>query len=101
MPYDRYSFSQNTKKDKDGKTVYKSILYPEIPVSEDDIYIIAKETDRLDLLAYKYYGDVTMWWIIAKANQIRNTFFIPAETQIRIPKDISSLQNDLNNLNRE
>lgn len=101
MAYDRYNFKNNTKNDKNGKLVYKSILYPKVPVSDDDIYVITKETDRLDLLAYKYYGDTTMWWIIAKANNIGNTFFIPANTQIRIPKDISGLQSDLDELNKE
>src|SRR6266542_2938191 len=27
-----------------------------------------QEKDRLDLLAYKYYGDPTRWWQIADAN---------------------------------
>jgi copper chaperone CopZ len=27
-----------------------------------------REGDRLDLLAYKYYGDATRWWLISDAN---------------------------------
>ena len=30
----------------------------------------AYEVGRLDLIAYKYYGDVQLWWIIAQANSI-------------------------------
>jgi len=30
---------------------------------------IVKEGDRLDLLAYTYYGDPTKFWIICDANQ--------------------------------
>ena len=47
---------------------YKNIEYPEIPISENDIYILSKSTDRLDLLAKDYYNDVRLWWVISKAN---------------------------------
>ena len=43
---------------------YKNIEYPEIPISENDVYIISKITDRLDLLAKDYYNDVKLWWVI-------------------------------------
>ena len=100
MSVNRYNFSDNTKKNQSGKTVYKSILYPAIRESTSDIFIMAKDTDRLDLLAYAYYGDVTMWWIIAKANNIRGTFFVPIGTQLRIPQDIASIQYDTEQLNK-
>jgi len=98
---DRYNFTNNTKIDSTGKTVYKSILYPQIRTSADDIFIIVKETDRLDLLAYKYYGDVTMWWVIAQANHIKNTFYIAPGTQIRIPINTDVITTDTNDLNRD
>ena len=47
---------------------YKNIEYPEIPIAENDVYIISKGTDRLDLLANDYYNDVKLWWVISKAN---------------------------------
>ena len=43
---------------------------PEIPVNNDDTKIRVKSTDRLDLLAHKYYGDSVLWWVIAVANNI-------------------------------
>ena len=52
----------------EGKRVYKNIEYPSIPLSENDIYIISKNTDRLDLLAFDYYNDPNLWWVISKAN---------------------------------
>jgi nucleoid-associated protein YgaU len=97
----RYDFNNNTKITTTGKTVYKSILYPQIRTSDDDIFIITKETDRLDLIAFRYYGDVTKWWIIAQANHIKNTFFIPIGTQLRIPVNISPITDDTNNLNKD
>ena len=98
---DRYNFDDNTQIDKNGKTVFKSILYPQIRTSDDDIFIMVKETDRLDLLAFRYYGDVTKWWIIAQANHIKNTFFVPIGTQIRIPMNVATIFDDTNALNKE
>jgi phage tail protein X len=43
---------------------------PEIPTQVDDKKIRVKATDRLDLLAYQYYGDAILWWVIAVANDI-------------------------------
>ena len=43
---------------------YKYIKYPEVPLSFDDIYVITKTEDRLDLLAEQFYGDTSLWWII-------------------------------------
>jgi hypothetical protein len=82
---------------------YKNIEYPEIPVSSNDIYIISKATDRLDLLANDYYGDVRYWWIISKANPDkvkRDSFFINPGLQIRIPSNVENIYNDFLNLNK-
>jgi|TARA_R110001592_G_scaffold148850_1_gene374101 hypothetical protein len=82
---------------------YKNIEYPEIPVSSNDIYIISKATDRLDLLANDYYGDVRYWWVISKANPDkvkRDSFFINPGLQIRIPSNVENIYNDFLNLNK-
>tara|TARA_Y100000389_G_C17430586_1_gene502315 strand:+ start:830 stop:1138 length:309 start_codon:yes stop_codon:yes gene_type:complete len=82
---------------------YKNIEYPEIPVSPNDIYIISKATDRLDLLANDYYGDVRYWWVISKANPDkvkRDSFFINPGLQIRIPSNVENIYNDFLNLNK-
>jgi hypothetical protein len=42
--------------------------------------------DRTDLLAFRYYGDERMWWLIAKANpEIIDWLNVPVGTVIRIP----------------
>ena len=82
---------------------YKNIEYPEIPVAENDIYIISKTTDRLDLLAKDYYNDVRLWWIISKANPNkiqRDSLFLDAGQQIRIPSDVESIYNAFEKLNK-
>lgn len=50
-----------------------------------DPYVV-QQGDRLDVLAYSYYGDALLWWIIARANP--EVFYpdTPAPgTVIRIP----------------
>ena len=82
---------------------YKNIEYPEIPVSPNDVYIISKAADRLDLLARDYYGDLNYWWVISKANPDkikRDSFFIDPGLQIRIPFNAESIYNDFLNLNK-
>ena len=59
-----------TKKNKEGKVVYQSRIYAKIPLSDNDVYVATETGDRLDSLAYEYYGDSTLWWIIASANNI-------------------------------
>ena len=79
---DRY---KNTKIIKsNGMKVLGKTIYMEIPEHPDDFYVISQYGDRLDTLAYKYYGDVTLWWYIAKANNLR-TMNIPTNLQLRIP----------------
>ena len=89
----RYDYFSNIAIDKSKRNsrVYLSLYYPEIALSNSDVYIIANESDRLDLLAQQYYGDVNYWWIIAHANQISGTFFLNPGDQIRIPMDISAI----------
>lgn len=99
MTSSRYDIPNNTIKSDSGKNVYKTIFYPEIQQSEQDIFIFTKQGDRLDLLAFKYYGDVTKWWIIAHANKIKGTMGVPLNTQLRIPMDLITIQNNLLELN--
>lgn len=39
----------------------------EIPQTEGVLHVVAKATDRLDLLAYRYYRDPTLFWKICDA----------------------------------
>ena len=82
---------------------YKNIEYPEIPVAPNDVYIISKSTDRVDLLAFYYYNDEKLWWIISKANPgkiKRDSFFIDPGLQIRIPSNVEIIYDEFEKLNR-
>lgn len=86
---------------KPGVRFYATVRYPEIPLSENDIYVITAEGDRLDLLAQQYYGDVSLYWIISAANNelTKNSLFIPEGTQVRIPTNTGQIIAQFNILN--
>jgi nucleoid-associated protein YgaU len=84
----------------DGKRTFQTTTYPVISPSDSDIIIISEEGDYLDSLAHKYYQDPSLWWIIARANNIgRGKFSIPVGTQLRIPTNVSEILSEMNDLN--
>jgi hypothetical protein len=95
----RYS-NTKVKRDKSGIRVYKTTYYPDIPISDNDQFIYPRYGERLDLLSYKFYGDVTLWWVIAKANGLKGKMYVPQDTEIRIPGNVSKVLEDFNNLNK-
>jgi hypothetical protein len=52
------------------KKVFSTIIYPKIERRVEDFYIDIIQEDRLDNLAYQYYEDVTLWWVIANGNKL-------------------------------
>ena len=48
------------------------------------MFFIAQQGDRLDLLAQRFYKDASLWWYIARANNLK-TMNVPAGTSLRIP----------------
>ena len=80
------------RKNREGKRVFKPTMYPKIPIRDSDIFLYPKYGDRLDNLAHKYYGDVSLWWIIAKANGLDAAHIgLEVDKQIRIPTDIEPI----------
>ena len=78
----------NSKVTESGKRYKTNAIYPPIPETVNDIYVIATAGDRYDILASQYYKDSSLWWIIASANNSFNGSLIPlAGTQLRIPAD--------------
>jgi nucleoid-associated protein YgaU len=54
----------------DGVEFWDIADYPTIPTSSLDTVYTVTATDRLDTLAYQFYGDPTLGWIIAVANNL-------------------------------
>ncbi len=71
-------------KKKDKKSYYNTTIYKKVEEKNSDSYFIAQEGDRCDNLANRFYGDSTLWWFIAKVNNL-TTMNIPAGTSLRIP----------------
>ena len=66
------------------KRYYINTILPEIPLSQNDQYIITQDGDRLDNLAYQFYGNQNLWYYIAHANKL-TTMNLEEGIQIRIP----------------
>ena len=85
-----------------GDVYYRTNYYPEIEPQESDIYVETEFGDRLDLLADRFYGDVSLYWIISICNvNVLNlgSLFLPAGAQLRIPVNINGIVSRFNQLN--
>tara|TARA_R100001079_G_C4363545_1_gene116043 strand:+ start:261 stop:563 length:303 start_codon:yes stop_codon:yes gene_type:complete len=75
-------------KTEEGKAYITNPIYPFIPESENDTYIIAGVADRYDVLALEFYNDSSLWWIIASSNNHqRASLNATPGAQLRIPAD--------------
>lgn len=84
----------------DGKRVYKTTAYPVIFPTDSDIQVVSNEGDYLDSLAYKYYGDPTLYWIIAAANKIgKGRLSVTPGLTLRIPVNVNEIVDQFNRLN--
>ena len=84
-----------------GKRYKKTIRYPKMAKESQDMYIISIQGDRLDNLAYKYYEDARLWWILARANNLgKGDMEVPIGTQLRIPYDYIAILNEYKELNK-
>jgi hypothetical protein len=95
-------YDKNTLKlTSSGKRYYKGKIYPNIPFSETDVYVITTIGDRLDLIAYDYYNDAEMWWVVSIANNniTKGSMFPIPGTQLRIPVNINSVLELFNSTN--
>lgn len=96
----RYQTIQTTKLDGTGSLYYTTNVYPEIAPTDNDYYVITTIDDRLDLLAYDFYQDSSLWWIIASANALPgDSIYPPVGVQLRIPTDIQAVLNNYNRVN--
>ena len=69
---------------KNKKSYYSTTVYKKVIEKNTDSYFIATQGDRCDNLAVRFYGDASLWWFIARVNNL-TTNNIPAGTSLRIP----------------
>ena len=94
----RYKYTK-IKIGNNGKRVFRPTMIPTIPLIDSDIFIYPVFGERLDTLAHKYYGDVSLWWIIAKANGLDTAEIgLATDKQLRIPMEIEIILNRLESM---
>ena len=77
-------YKSTDKNRESNKKYYETTIYKKVEEKNTDSYFIATQGDRCDNLANRFYGDSTLWWFIAKVNNL-TTNNIPAGTSLRIP----------------
>ena len=103
-------YQQIPKEKVRGNLVYRTSRYPEVPLSENDIYVYTTQGDRFDILAQQYYKNSSLWWVISIANTgnagagtlvslPQNSLIIPEGIQIRIPSNYANIIRNFNAIN--
>ena len=88
MRYD----SAKIRRDKNGTRYYKPTIVPNVPIKDSDIFVYPVYGDRFDIIAQRYYNDSTLWWIIAKANELSKGQISPDPLKkLRIPIEIDDI----------
>jgi len=88
MRYD----SAKIRRDKNGTRYYKPTIVPNVPIKDSDIFVYPVYGDRFDIIAQRYYNDSTLWWIIAKANELSKGQISPDPLKkLRIPTEIDDI----------
>ena len=70
----------------DDVEFWDTLVLPDPVSRQDDITHVVTQTDRIDLIANRYYQDAGLWWVVAWAN---NLDILPTDlkegAQLRIP----------------
>jgi hypothetical protein len=82
----RYNTAPTITENVTGTRKLSTMIIPVPPSSNSDVYIQTTSIERLDLLANKFYGDSTLWYLIAAANGLgKGSLYTPANIKLRIP----------------
>jgi|TARA_Y100000361_G_C11119864_1_gene322574 hypothetical protein len=91
----------NISRDSQGNQYYDHVTYPDVPYSENDIYVYTGVEDRFDRLALQYYNDPSLWWAISAANPNlkQDSYYPPIGIQIRIPSNVGNIVKNFERFN--
>ena len=96
----RYQNINIIKQNGIGDQYFLNNVYPDIPYSNNDTYAVCVLGDRLDLLAFDFYGDSSYWWVIASANSLPgDSLYLEPGLQIRIPANLPGVINQYKSVN--
>ena len=94
-------YNEINTKQVNNLNYYLNPIYPNIPESEQDIYLITTINDRYDKLALQFYKDASLWWLIAFVNNAnKDSLILETGKQIRIPLPKERILNIYNTANR-
>jgi phage tail protein X len=86
-------------KDANEKRRLASTIIPVQPAGSNDTYIQTTTVERLDLLAYKFYNNASLWYVIAAANGLgKGSYYVPPGSRLRIP-DALTIQQTIEQIN--
>ena len=96
----RYKFTRVTKDKIRGVRFKQTTLYPSISRKDTDVTHYTRYGDSYESLAYKYYGDQTLWWIIAKANEgFKGNIKLKIGQKMIVPMHVGEIISELERLN--
>lgn len=84
----RYDFLPTYK--SDGVRYFAIPKMPDLEDYFDDILYdeyVWKNNDRLDKVAYKFYNDEKLWWVIAWFNHVPDEALITSGRVVLIPRN--------------
>jgi|TARA_B100000073_G_scaffold9161_1_gene7706 hypothetical protein len=88
------------KQNKEGNRVYGTTFYPKIQIRDSDSFRNFPRGTRFDKIAFDYYGDASLWWIVTLANGVTNADIqVDPLKEYRIPTEIEPILSDFKRLN--
>lgn len=98
--FNRYKDIRRKKDPKTGFSYRIPVLYPKIEERDDDVLHRVIVGERLDLLAYRYYNDSGLWWIISRANGLDPSIISPeVGIELNIPQNTGDILTRFQSLN--
>lgn len=89
-----------TKKRIDSKQQYRTLTLPSFGERSDDLVIQINDYTRLDVIANDFFGDSTLWWVVASYNNLPgDSLYTTGLKYLRIPSDINIVFNKIKELN--
>ena len=79
-----YKNKRNKDDSKNGVFVKSTAMYRKVEEKNSDMFVITQMGDRLDNLAFEYYSDPSLWWFIARVNNLKSKNVEPG-LYLRIP----------------
>ena len=80
----RYKNVETKTDPKTGQNYYATKIPQYVEKTNNDIYVITEQGDRLDTIADQFYGDPLLWYRIADANNL-SLINVPSGVRLRIP----------------